>query len=420
MPVASLPVPSPNAVEPTADNTRTQTPESNSEVANGVSDAQGGEANNRIVPSVRAGSDAQDKAPTQGVRITPALFEAAIDTADRSLANQSLANQSLAAQVQAAEAPAVQSPETQANGSTAASTASPSGSSQAQNTAPAPLPLNGTALTGIAFLPDTMDAGASATNAATSSKTGNPNLSAVAGTQNASNAIGNARTSSAASTNTSAHADQNSVQGNTAAQHTQGDASQTAPVTAKSADITASQIQTVVAPGATHEATPTHSRADASTELRSSDQPAQADVHDNTATQGINTANVIQKMNETEMRVGMHSAEFGEISIRTSVSQQQMTAQISVDHGDLGKAISAHIPAMEAKLGGDFGLRALVQVNQSGMSFSGERGYSPQREQRPFVQAAQAEGVSAITEIDSAAPRLAAVAGDGYRLDIRA
>ncbi|MGA8940620.1 MAG: hypothetical protein WB439_15770, partial [Acidobacteriaceae bacterium] len=45
---------------------------------------------------------------------------------------------------------------------------------------------------------------------------------------------------------------------------------------------------------------------------------------------GINAARVIQTMGQTEMHVGMHSNEFGNISIRTAISQQQMVAQISV------------------------------------------------------------------------------------------
>ena len=39
------------------------------------------------------------------------------------------------------------------------------------------------------------------------------------------------------------------------------------------------------------------------------------------------------------MRVGMHSTEFGDISIRTTLSQQQMLAQISLDHSDLGPTL---------------------------------------------------------------------------------
>lgn len=129
-------------------------------------------------------------------------------------------------------------------------------------------------------------------------------------------------------------------------------------------------------------------------------------------------------MSQSEMRVGMHSAEFGEISIRTSVTPQQMMAQISVDHGDLGKAISAHIPAMEQKLGGETGLRALVEVNQGAMSFSGERGYSSQREQKSNAAAAQSDGAQSSAEIDQQVlregSRTATAPAGGYRLDIRA
>lgn len=139
------------------------------------------------------------------------------------------------------------------------------------------------------------------------------------------------------------------------------------------------------------------------------------------ATGSINTARLIQTMSESEMRVGMHSAEFGDISIRTMVSPLQMTAQISVDHGDLGKAISAHIPSMQEKLGGELGLKALVEVNHSGMSFAGDRGYSAAREQRPYAPSAITETLQQPADIDSAVTRTLAIPSvDGDRLDIRA
>ncbi len=226
----------------------------------------------------------------------------------------------------------------------------------------------------------------------------------------------------------------NTTPGSTTAQHAQGQATQnqttqnqaaqttpTAAQTPAQAGAAASQLQAIAPHNATHEiATPGGSAGAATGTAAASERPAQAETNEAAATQGISTANVIQKMSGTEMRVGMHSAEFGEISIRTAVSQQQMTAQISVDHDDLGKAISAHIPAMEARLGGELGLRALVQVSQSGMSFSGERGASPQKDQRTFAQPQQAEAIPAFAETDSPVSRAAAIAGDGYRLDIRA
>jgi len=64
----------------------------------------------------------------------------------------------------------------------------------------------------------------------------------------------------------------------------------------------------------------------------------------------INTAKVIQSMGQTEMRVGMNSTEFGNISIRTSTTRDAIVAQISLDHGDLAKELTVHLPEIQEKL----------------------------------------------------------------------
>jgi hypothetical protein len=208
-------------------------------------------------------------------------------------------------------------------------------------------------------------------------------------------------------------------------QKTQADASQVAPVANKAADTGAAQIQVTVSQNAGHDAAGSHLRVETAVDTnRASERPMQTDAAESAPASGINTANVIQKMSETEMRVGMRSVDFGAISIRTSVSQQQMTAQISVDHSDLGKAISAHIPAMEAKICGELGLRALVEVSQSGMQFTGEQGSSSQRDQKPVAASAQSQSESTSMEADQPAwresARSAVLVGSETRLDIRA
>jgi len=135
---------------------------------------------------------------------------------------------------------------------------------------------------------------------------------------------------------------------------------------------------------------------------------------------GINAARLIQTMNASEMRVGMHSSEFGDISIRTSVSQQQMLTQITVAHGDLGTAISAHIPSMQEKFGNEFGLHASVEVNQGGASLTGERDQGSPREQKPFSCFSATTSMTAGAETDPALLRASSGAGEAYRLDIRA
>jgi hypothetical protein len=154
-------------------------------------------------------------------------------------------------------------------------------------------------------------------------------------------------------------------------------------------------------------------------------QAASGPIHEEgsepVATSSINTARLMQTMSESEMRVGMHSSEFGDISIRTSVSQQQMVAQITLDHGDLSQAIAAHASTLQAKLGEDYGIHASIEVHNLGSGFGNDPGQSSQREQRDFRHSARAEiglpGAEASSSIQFAA---VASISSGNRLDIRA
>jgi len=89
----------------------------------------------------------------------------------------------------------------------------------------------------------------------------------------------------------------------------------------------------------------------------------------------INTARLIQSMNQTEMRVGMRSSEFGNISINTLVAKGMISAQISVDHGELAKTIAANVPEMQLRLGGNQGLNVRIELNHEGMG-QGNGGYN--------------------------------------------
>jgi hypothetical protein len=210
------------------------------------------------------------------------------------------------------------------------------------------------------------------------------------------------------------------------AQHTQTDALQAANAAGKPADSTAAQTISFGSVVTSHESAQSHTAsgtaADAPrTDTESAHVAAEAsNVAGPAGSSSINSARVIQSMNETEMRVGMHSTEFGDISIRTMVTQQQVQAQISVDHSELSSALSAHIPSMQAKFGNELGLHATIEVSQSGTSFSGDRGQSSPREQRPFVQSIQADGMQAPAETDRVPLRAPPSVLDESRLDIRA
>lgn len=222
-----------------------------------------------------------------------------------------------------------------------------------------------------------------------------------------------------ASPSPSAH---NSTSSNQPVQRTDSNFSHAAPDTSKPASSSAQQVQGIAVQGAPRAAEPASGRTgEVPQPARSAGQEALAQASETSATSVVNTASVMQKMSGTEMRVAVHSTDFGAVSIRTSLSEQQMTTQITVDHSDLGRALSAHASAMENRLGNQLGVRALVQVNQSAMSFSGEGGNSPRSGQKSLAASQGSNEIApALAESDDPGVYGTANAAGVSRLDIRA
>ncbi len=84
----------------------------------------------------------------------------------------------------------------------------------------------------------------------------------------------------------------------------------------------------------------------------------------------INTARLIQSMGQSEMRVGMRSTDFGNISISTSATRDLISAQISLDHGELARTLATHLPEMQAKFGGNQAMN--VRIDMNGQQPSGQ------------------------------------------------
>jgi hypothetical protein len=220
------------------------------------------------------------------------------------------------------------------------------------------------------------------------------------------------------------HEAQNSGQ---STQHSQTDPSQGAAIAAKVVDSGTSQAQVALMHGASHEAaTPLRSGGgveDASRQTLQRGEPAanELDSGDAVASSGINAAKLMQTMGQTEMTVGMRSSEFGNISIRTSVSQQQMLTQISLDHGELSQALASHVSSVQTKLENESGLHTLIEVNPQGALSSDDSGNPAQREQQEFVRSARTANAALAAEPETGLPPAAlASASDGVRLDIRA
>jgi hypothetical protein len=77
----------------------------------------------------------------------------------------------------------------------------------------------------------------------------------------------------------------------------------------------------------------------------------------------INTAKLIQSMGQSEMRVGMRSTEFGSISISTSSTRDLVSAQISLEHGELARTLAVHLPEIQARLGGNQPMDVRIDMN---------------------------------------------------------
>jgi len=140
----------------------------------------------------------------------------------------------------------------------------------------------------------------------------------------------------------------------------------------------------------------------------------------------INTAKLIQSMGQSEMRVGMRSNEFGNISISTSTSKDQVSAQISLEHGELAKTLAASLPEMQARLGGNHPMDVRIDMNGAttgqGTGTYGGTSHGSQDQSSSGRQQAgnMAASSSSIGSVEKQFSPVAVVMPTGYaRLDIR-
>jgi len=64
----------------------------------------------------------------------------------------------------------------------------------------------------------------------------------------------------------------------------------------------------------------------------------------------INSAKLVERIGESELRLGIRAGEFGSVDIRTSMVRNQFTAQISVERGELGRVMAAELPSLQNRL----------------------------------------------------------------------
>ena len=96
----------------------------------------------------------------------------------------------------------------------------------------------------------------------------------------------------------------------------------------------------------------------------------------------FSSAQLIEKVSQSELRLGMRTGEFGNIEIRTTFDHQQLRAEISSERGELGQALSAELPGFEQRLREHDVPLSTVVVHQANAGASG--GFDrPPRQQQP-------------------------------------
>jgi len=86
--------------------------------------------------------------------------------------------------------------------------------------------------------------------------------------------------------------------------------------------------------------------AQVSTAMAKADASAEVATH----TGPVQVAKLIERAGQTELRVGIQAGEFGNVGIRTSMVHSQFSAEISVERGELGRVLSAELPALRDRL----------------------------------------------------------------------
>ncbi len=130
----------------------------------------------------------------------------------------------------------------------------------------------------------------------------------------------------------------------------------------------------------------------------------------------FSSAQLIEKVSQSELRLGMRTGEFGNVEIRTSYDHQQVKAEISSERGELGRALSAELPGFEQRLREQDVPLSTVVVHDANAGASGSFDRLP-RQQQP-VPAPPDVGEASGAKLAAAATQPEAWEPEGI-LDVR-
>jgi len=130
----------------------------------------------------------------------------------------------------------------------------------------------------------------------------------------------------------------------------------------------------------------------------------------------LNTGRLVQGLNQSELRIGLHTRELGSVDIHTSMAAHTFSAQIFVEHADVARTLSSELPSLYARLADHQVPTGPIQIHGDGMNTSGgfEQG-KRQEYARPYESSQRVDGVGPLS---ATMPMLGAVIASD-RLDIR-
>lgn len=129
------------------------------------------------------------------------------------------------------------------------------------------------------------------------------------------------------------------------------------------------------------------------------------------------SARLVDRAGQSELHVGFQAGEFGNVDIRTSILRNQVTAEISVERGDLHNLLAVELPHLKEKLASHSAAETTIVLNnQSGGTSSDSR-----QAYRRFAEAPQGPA-SRATELEPS-PEMSAISesqtASSSQLDIR-
>lgn len=131
----------------------------------------------------------------------------------------------------------------------------------------------------------------------------------------------------------------------------------------------------------------------------------------------LSSAKLVERMGESELRLGIRAGEFGNVDIRTSMARNQFTAEISVERGELGRVLAAELPSLQNRLSEQRIPVANIVLQNPSAGNSGQSEQQKPREGQPMPSSSY----ETPREETAATPNPAAFVGaaePGLRLDL--